>query len=91
MNEHSHIGEDADGVAVSVFKNGRSRAIRIPKEFEFAGKTVVMSRQADGSILIRTGETAGLVDYLRNAEAWEGEPFLDNDAELMPLDEIDLP
>lgn len=91
MNEHSQIYDDADGISVSVFKNGRSRAIRIPKEFEFAGKSVIMSKQPDGSIIMRTGETAGLVDYLKNAEAWEGEPFLDDDADLMPLDEIDLP
>ena len=91
MNEHSPIDDDANGVTVNVFNNGRSRAVRIPKEFEFAGKTVIMSKQPDGSIIMRTGETAGLVDYLKTAEAWTGEPFLEDDADLLPLDEIDLP
>lgn len=91
MNEHAPIDDDPSGVTVSVFNNGRSRAIRIPKEFEFAGKTVIMSKQPDGSIIMRTGETAGLVDYLKTAEAWNGEPFLDDDDDLAPLDEIDLP
>lgn len=91
MNEHSKIEDESKGIKVSVFKNGRSRAIRIPKEFEFAGKSVLMAKQPDGSILIRTGETAGLVDYLKTAEAWTGEPFLDDEDDLLPLDEIDLP
>ena len=91
MNKHAPIQEETDGITVSVFNNGRSRAIRIPKEFEFAGKTVVMSKQPDGSILMRTGETSGLIDYLRTAEPWNGGAFLPDDDELAPLDEIDLP
>lgn len=90
MNEHSKIENADEGIKVSVFKNGRSQAIRIPKEFEFTGKTVLMTKQADGSIIMRTGETAGLIDYLQTAEAWTGETFLD-DEDLPPLDEIDLP
>ncbi|UVC07692.1 AbrB/MazE/SpoVT family DNA-binding domain-containing protein [Rhizobium sp. TH2] len=91
MNEHTQIGEDSEGITVNVFNNGRSRAIRIPKEFEFASKTVVMSQQPDGSILMRAGETSGLVDYLKTAEPWNGEAFLPDDDGLAPLDEIDLP
>jgi antitoxin VapB len=91
MNEHAQFDKDADGITVSIFNNGRSRAIRIPKEFEFASKTVIMNKQPDGSILMRAGETAGLVDYLKTAEPWRGEPFLADDEDLAPLDEIDLP
>lgn len=89
MNEHSNV-EDA-GIRVSVFKNGRSRAIRIPKEFELAGENVIMNQQPDGSILIRTAETSGLVDYLKTAEPWTGGAFIDDNGDLGPLDEIDLP
>ncbi|WP_276120246.1 antitoxin [Pararhizobium qamdonense] len=89
MNEHSNI-ENA-GIKVSVFKNGRSRAVRIPKEFELAGENVIMNLQPDGSILIRTAETSGLVDYLKTAEAWTGDAFIGDDGDLEPLDEIDLP
>ncbi|MDO9415191.1 antitoxin [Pararhizobium sp.] len=91
MNEHVPIENEQDGVTVSIFKNGRSRAVRIPKEFGFSGNSVIMSQQPDGSILMRTGETAGLLDYLRTAEPWTGEPFLDDEDDLGPLDEIDLP
>jgi antitoxin VapB len=91
VNEHVSLEEEAGGVTVNVFNNGRSRAIRIPKEFEFAGKTVIMSKQPDGSILLRTGQTAGLIDYLKTAEPWTGEAFLPDDEELEALDEIELP
>ena len=91
VNEHVPIDDEAGGITVSVFNNGRSRAIRIPKEFEFDGKTVVMSKQPDGSILMRTGETSGLVDYLKTAEPWSGEAFLSEGDDLAPLDEIELP
>ncbi|WP_426229732.1 antitoxin [Pararhizobium sp. DWP3-4] len=89
MNEHSVV--DGAGIKVSVFKNGRSRAIRIPKEFELAGENVIMNQQPDGSILIRTAETVGLVDYLKTAEPWTGGAFVEDDGDLGPLDEIDLP
>jgi len=89
MNEHSNI-ENA-GIKVSIFKNGRSRAVRIPKEFELPGENVIMNLQPDGSILIRTAETSGLVDYLKTAEPWTGDAFIGDDSDLELLDEIDLP
>jgi antitoxin VapB len=49
-----------------------------------------MVKQPDGSILIRTAVTAGLIDYLRQAEAWTGEDFIASDDDLAPLHEIDL-
>ncbi len=39
MNEHVSTKK-----IVHVFKNGRSRAVRIPKEFEFEGDEVEMQR-----------------------------------------------
>lgn len=90
MNEHAHLKPCDSEIEVSVFNNGRSRAVRIPKEFEFSGKKAVMVKQPDGSLLLRTAETAGLIDYLRTAEPWLGGEFLNNDEELGPLDEVDL-
>ncbi|MFB9952469.1 antitoxin [Rhizobium puerariae] len=89
MNEHVHELKDGD-VTVSVFKNGRSRAVRIPKEFDLEGNKVVMVLQPDGSILMRTAVTAGLIDYLKQAEAWSGDDFVAGDDGLAPLREIDL-
>jgi len=90
MNEHVKDPEERGDITVSVFKNGRSRAIRIPKEFELDGNKVVMVSQPDGSILMRTAVTAGLIDYLKQAEAWNGEDFLVSEDDFGSLREIDL-
>ena len=90
MNQHNQPDHGPIKKVVQVFKNGRSRAVRIPKEFEFAGDSVVMRRQPDGSILIMTASTAGLVEYLKTAEPWTGGDFLPDDSDLLPLDEVDL-
>lgn len=37
---------------VRVFRNGRSRAVRIPKEFEFEGDEVTIRKEADGRLTI---------------------------------------
>jgi antitoxin VapB len=36
---------------VSLFRNGRSQAVRIPKEFELPGEEVLMRRE-DGNLVI---------------------------------------
>jgi len=90
MNQHNQPDHGAIKKVVQVFKNGRSRAVRIPKEFEFAGDAVIMRKQPDGSILIMTETTAGLVEYLKTAEPWAGGDFLSDDSDLLPLDEVDL-
>ena len=90
MNKHVQQSLDSGEITASVFKNGRSRAVRIPKEFELEGDRVTMVRQPDGSILMRTAVTAGLIDYLKQAEAWEGEDFVAEEGDLAPLREIDL-
>lgn len=36
-----------------VFRNNRSQAVRIPKEFELPGDEVSISRQPDGSLVLR--------------------------------------
>jgi antitoxin VapB len=90
MNQHNVPDEGVVKKKVQIFKNGRSRAIRIPKEFEFAGDSVVMYRQPDGSIVVATAVTAGLLDYLKTAEPWTGGEFISDDSDLLPLDEVDF-
>ena len=36
---------------VKVFKNGRNRAVRIPREFEFPGEDAVMRKEGDRLII----------------------------------------
>lgn len=90
MSEHRKNTPEDGEVAVAIFKNGRSRAVRIPKEFEIEGDKAVLVMQPDGSILMRTAVTAGLIDYLKQAEAWTGEDFVSDDEGLGPLHEIEL-
>lgn len=37
---------------VSLFRNGRSQAIRIPKEFELPGKEALLRKNDDGNLMI---------------------------------------
>lgn len=90
MNEHVKDTDEGGEVTVAIFKNGRSRAVRIPKEFDLEGDRAIMVRQPDGSILMRTAVTAGLIEYLKQAEAWGGEDFVENDDDLMPLREVEI-
>ncbi len=74
-----------------VFMNGRSRAVRIPSDFELPGNEVVIRQEADGIITIRPEtrkRTPGeLVAYLRQAEPL-GEEF--PNVEDLPLRSVDL-
>lgn len=85
MNEHVLAKK-----VVHVFKNGRSRAVRIPKEFDFEGDEVEMVKQEDGSIILLPVKISNLLEYLKTAEPWEGGEFLSDDSDLLPLDEPDL-
>jgi antitoxin VapB len=60
---------------MQVFMNGRSRAVRIPKEFDFEGNEVELLKQENGEIIIRPiGNAKGLLELL---------------ATMQPLDEKD--
>lgn len=81
---------DADRKVVRLFRNGRSQAVRIPRDWEFAGEEVVMSQLPDGKVLLMPAETSGLVDYLKTAAPWNGGGFVESDESLPPLDEVDF-
>lgn len=76
---------------VSLFRNGRSQAVRIPKEFELDADKAVMWKDLDGTIHIKPKRpkrtTAELLDWLA------AQPPLDEDwpeVEELPLDPVDL-
>ena len=52
MAYHDHINDRPVRKTVQVFKNGRSRAIRIPKEFEFEADQVEMSQDGQGNLIV---------------------------------------
>ena len=87
MNVHDRrAGEDKK--IARLFRNGRSQAVRIPKEWEFAGEAVEMRQLPDGNLLLVPAETAGLVEYLQTAEPWTGGAFVETDDDLLPLGEV---
>lgn len=78
MNDQSDIVKIAQ-----VFNNGRSRAIRIPKEFEFEEERVEIRKAENGDLIIHPVRKRSLLEVL--AELVEL-----NEDEMMPEIE-DLP
>lgn len=68
-----------------VFRNNRSQAVRIPKEFELQSDEVTISQQADGSLVIRP--RLSLVDLVRTLEPLDPEDAMD---EILELDIEDV-
>ena len=66
----------------SLFRNGRSQAIRIPREFELPGETATIVKQADGSLVIRP--TDDLISFLRRLEPLPESERLPEIADLPP-------
>lgn len=58
-----------------IFRNNRSQAVRIPKEFELPSDEVTIAQQADGSLVIRPRRR--LVDLVRTLEPLGPEDALD--------------
>lgn len=52
---------------VSLFRNGRSQAIRIPKEFELPG-TEATIRKEDGRLIVEPSSKDGLLELLARLE-----------------------
>lgn len=58
-----------------IFRNGRSRAVRIPKEFDLDGDEVVLRQDSDGVITMTGTRKRGLLALLDSLE-----PLADEDA-----------
>lgn len=76
---------------VSVFRNGRSRAVRIPAEFEIEGDSVLMSQDTDGVIHIRSKRQqkslVEVLDWLATQEPVDFPDIEDYPPEPVDLDE----
>ena len=73
---------------VSLFKNGRNQAIRIPREFELEGSEAIIRKEGSRLIIepIIKGKLLSLLATLEPID----ESFPDVDRELLPLDDIVL-
>lgn len=49
---------------VRLFKNGRSQAVRIPREFELPGKEAILRRDKSGRLILQPLPRPKLVDLL---------------------------
>jgi antitoxin VapB len=45
---HTKVGPERH---VKVFKNGRNKAVRIPREFEFPGEEAIMRKEGDRLVI----------------------------------------
>jgi antitoxin VapB len=61
--------------SVRIFRNGRSQAIRIPREFALPGTEATISRDRKGRLILEPAKTQSLVELLRS---WG--PLADEDA-----------
>ena len=70
---------------VRLFRNGRSQAMRIPREFELEGNEVIVRKEGDRLIVepVRKGQLLARLSTLEPLE----EPFPDVDEDLAPLDD----
>jgi antitoxin VapB len=73
---------------VSLFRNGRNQAIRIPREFELKGDKAIIHKEGN-RLIIEPLHRAGLLDILLEMEPIT-EQFPDVDTDLKALDDIEL-
>ena len=74
---------------VSLFRNGKNQAVRIPREFEFPCREVVIKKEDDHLILEPIFEEPDLLSILSNLRPLK-ETFPDMDETLLENDEIEL-
>ena len=84
MNEHANVVKVAQ-----VFNNGRSRAIRIPKEFEFEADQVEISMNENGDLLVHPVKKKSLLALLASLEPLAEEDCMP-EIEDYPPEPVDL-
>ena len=72
---------------VRLFRNGRSQAIRIPKEFELPGNVAIIAKSGN-HLIVRAAPRRSLLDVLDSMEPLApSDEFPDVDETLLPLDD----
>lgn len=71
---------------VKVFRNGRNRAVRIPREFDFPGDDVLMRKEGNTIVIEPVAKVSSLKEWLATLEpVGEEWPQID-DAPPEPVD-----
>lgn len=86
MPRHMLTGDMSETRHVSLFRNGRNQAIRIPREFELPGDEAILRKEGD-RLVIEPVAKSSLAQWLRSAE-----PVLDEIGDIadLPPDAVDL-
>lgn len=83
------VDQHAGDRRVRLFRNGRSQAVRIPKDLEFPGSEVVLRKEGERLVIEPAPATSNLLRALASMQPVE-EQLPSVDEGLMPLDDIDL-
>lgn len=86
---------DAGKRTVRLFRNGRSQAVRIPREWEFEGDEVVLRKGKDDTVTIEPVRPVmsprEIVEWLRREPPLTDADFpAVGDSDMKPLDDIGL-
>jgi antitoxin VapB len=77
-----------------LFRNGRSQAVRIPKEFEFEGDEVLIARDEEGKLTLepvaKRRSLISVLAWLRQQGPIPDFPGDPGDDDLLPLDDVRL-
>ncbi|HEY9010927.1 MAG TPA: AbrB/MazE/SpoVT family DNA-binding domain-containing protein [Devosia sp.] len=93
MNKHVPSSEPR---TVSLFRNGRNQAVRIPVEFELPGDEATIRKEGDRLIIEAKADAKPKTwdELLADMETWEPlgpeDELPDIDEGLLPLRDIDL-
>ena len=78
-----------EGRKVSLFRNGRNKALRIPVEFEPEGDEVMIRKEGNLLIIEPVKQKKTLLQFLDDLEPQPDFPDIDN-SNLPPLRDINL-
>jgi antitoxin VapB len=76
------MGSATQSRSVRLFRNGRSQAIRIPREFALPGNEATISRDRKGRLIVEAAKKPTVTELL---DSWE--PLSDEDA-MPPIDKL---
>jgi antitoxin VapB len=76
------MGSATQSRSVRLFRNGRSQAIRIPREFALPGTEATITRDRKGRLIVEAAKKPTLRELI---ETWD--PLPDEDA-MPPIDKL---
>jgi len=72
------MGSATQSRSVRLFRNGRSQAIRIPREFALPGTEATITRDRKGRLIVEAAKRPNAMDLVQLLHTWE--PLSDDDA-----------